>query len=223
MAKGFFKYLDPVYAINKEFIISKATHKNGLEIFRISQNLYSFNISIKELFLDANIILFTSMVNFFQSLNCTISDQYINFYVYTQALNTYCLKLLARRNIIKIISCEKSDSKLDLSAYYYALGNAPRYVDNDMYHIIFCKLRSFNKDDIDFIKQLVRLFKIDENQLNISFLDENLSIKVKTTEFMKSIFNGKTLYRLTHDIPLLSKENETPSNESNILKRSKKS
>ncbi len=158
--------------------------------YSINQNLSSFSLYLKGiLYNNASLLFFTSVFNLFQSLNEYTSDNKICYESYSQALTTHFLKYCDKMGLIKIISCEQ-DGEIAFDLYYKELNNQSKKYLHKVYDVKFLKIRSFNSNDFQLIKSILRFLNIEEDNLIFKIDKDQIKIDVNPKLIINSIKNS---------------------------------
>lgn len=163
---------------------------NGEEVNEINQNLFSLDLLIKSsLYKDAKTGFIIEIFNFYQDLENG------KFYKsFSQALTTYILEQMDFRGLI---DGEYIKSKyINLNTFNKMFDNYNYKNDTRMYIYYFYKLRSFNKSDKQFIKNMAKALNVDLKNIVISYKDNKMYLKLKREFVIKQIVSQEVLKKV---------------------------
>lgn len=219
------------FHIEESFVIEKEKDDKFQFYYDITQNLYSLSLILSSCFsFDATTYFFIELFNFYQDL--PIENVY-PYHSNSQSITTYCLKELARKKLIYLLSCEKG-ILYDLDSYMEMFGihNYPN-INVQMYHCYFYKKRNLTKKNILLLKSIARILHIDLSNLTIVPKNQKIYLKMKSCYKCHQLLSGeyfKNIYRQREYFFYLIKEyknyltdNEYGRKRNNkfLLKRSK--
>lgn len=161
-------------------------HEHFFMTKRIDMNPKSPSLLFKSaLYKNSSLIFFTSLVNYFQTLDAS-HHRFIPYVAYTNVLVVYYLRKLAARRIIEIHECKKK-SCIYLSDNYYEILDTPiKDRKISMYEVIFFKKRSLAEEDLPLIREVMRTLQIPERYIEFQCHDGVLHAKIKKEARVKN-------------------------------------
>jgi len=178
------------FNVTNDFILTELFPVEGIPVHSIEQNILSFSFLKKSIFYaDSSVIFLEAILRFFQELEDF--DVVPGYYeAYSHALTFYILRMLERAGIIGILNSYKKGEG-DLFFYYQSLGNKYNHEEIKMYDIVFYKIRSLKMSDIDLIRRICTLCKIDMNHLCISSKKDKLLVSLNKSLLWENLLSGK--------------------------------
>lgn len=175
------------FHVKENFFVEKGKVGNR-KYYNISQNVSSFSFLLSTFqYPNAKTCFFVELFNFYQDLPKRNDYPYRSF---SQGFVTYCLKELARNQIIELVSCKKSH-KTQLTTYMEMLGNYEhKNKEVQMYYSYFYKKRSFNKKDISLIRSMAHILNINASQLKIVSKDNKIYLKMSNKYKFHQLLTG---------------------------------
>lgn len=191
MKNGLLKATCNYFNVTKEFILSDEIFRiDDIPVYSIEQNVFSLSFLLKSLFYsDSSAIFLTAVINLFQKLN--VFDACCPFYYegYSHGLTLYCLRILEKHNIVKII-IKHNGCDIDLNAYYKSMGNSLRQKSIRMYDIVFCKIRDFTESDIDLMYKLITSFHVNGEDIVLKSVNGKLHAGISWSTYGSNLVNG---------------------------------
>lgn len=211
-----FKYIllcsiDDFY-IKENFFVMRKEHFGSRNYYNIEQNSSSYLSFLLSMFLYPNAItyFFVELFNFYQDL--PIMDDY-PYRSYSQGLTTYCLKELARNQMIRLISCQNG-GQANLQSFMEMVGNYDYKEEVQMHYCYFYKQRSLDREDIPLIKSMAYFLNIDISNLKIVVKDSKIYLKAKNKFICHQLLSGERLKNLNSQTKILN----AIDNKESILK-----
>ncbi len=179
-------FKEDFYVMDKFYI--QELNQKGKTYYDISQNLYSLPLLLDSCYYsNATTSFFIEAFNFYQDLP---KNSDFPYHIFSQSVTTYCLKELARHQMITLKSIQSDKS--ELNNYMEMLGNYEyKSPIVQMYDNYFYKKRNLMKKDISLLKSMMHILNIDISNLKIVSKGNKIYIRTKSRFLCHQLLSGE--------------------------------